>query len=471
MTLRFISSPSRCATGFGMLCAALLAFTTTASSFGQQVSAANQFRGNNPGNVANPFRSTPAQIAEPNDPDLYGGNYDGGYGAYSDYDEPCGDGGYVTYQSSRPESGVAGWLSAEYLLWQMTGNDLPPLVTAGPANIPLADVAQLDDPSTVVLSDGDVNDGWRSGIRIGGGIWLDNCRTMSISADYFNLGDDNYSFLSGQNSTTVVGRPFFNTEPQPGLDDLELVSVPNQLSGTAEVNSSDDFWGAGAAVNRCVWCCQDPYRPCGYSRLNVLGGYRHYDYSSNLNIQERLLVLPGTTTPLVPGTTINVQDSFYTKNEFDGAEIGLQGVKRHSCCWYEGLVKLGIGSNRRTVVINGQTTNIVPGGGTTTNAGGLLTSSVTNIGTYSDSDFTVIPEFRIGMGADVTRHFSVLVGYNVIIWGDVSNTSSALPPGLRVDPRNLPPVQAGGGSDPAFAGLGGSTLVAHGLDLSLIWEW
>jgi hypothetical protein len=467
MTLRFFSSRSRYNFGFNMLCTTVLAFTSAASSFAQQMGQPNQFRSPSPANAANPFRNDAAQIAEPNDPDLYGGPYDGGYSG--GYNETGYNSGCVTYQSSRPQSGVAGWLSAEYLLWQLSGNDLPPLVTSGPSSIPLADVAQLDDPSTVVLSGGDVNNGWRSGIRVGGGIWLDNCRTMSLSADYFDLGDDDYSFLSGQNATTVVGRPFFNT--QTGLDDLELVSVPNQLNGTAEVNSTDDFWGAGVALNRCVWCCQDPYRPCGYSRLNVLGGYRHYDYSSNLSIQERLTVLPGTTTPLVPGTTINVRDSFYAKNEFDGAEIGLQGVKRHSCCWYEGLIKLAIGSNRRTVVIDGETTSIVPGGGTTTNAGGLLTSSVTNIGTYSDSDFTVIPEFRLGMGADMTRHFSVLVGYNVIIWGDVSNSSSSLPPGLQVDPRNLPPVQAGGGSAPAFAGLGGSDLVAHGLDLSLIWEW
>jgi hypothetical protein len=42
-----------------------------------------------------------------------------------------------------------------------------------------------------------------------------------------------------------------------------------------------------------------------------------------------------------------------------------------------------------------------------------------------------------------------------------------LPPNLAVDPRNIPPVAAGGGASPLFPGLGGSELVAHGLDLGV----
>jgi hypothetical protein len=38
---------------------------------------------------------------------------------------------------------------------------------------------------------------------------------------------------------------------------------------------------------------------------------------------------------------------------------------------------------------------------------------------------------------------------------------------LAVDPRNIPPVSVGGGAAPLFPGIGGSELVAHGLDLSV----
>jgi hypothetical protein len=63
------------------------------------------------------------------------------------------------------------------------------------------------------------------------------------------------------------------------------------------------------------------------------------------------------------------------------------------------------------------------------------------------------------------------VGYNVIIWNDVARAASHLPPGLQVDPRNLPPVQAGGGSEPEFPGIKGSQLLAHGLDLGVMFAF
>jgi hypothetical protein len=113
----------------------------------------------------------------------------------------------------------------------------------------------------------------------------------------------------------------------------------------------------------------------------------------------------------------------------------------------------------------------VPDGGTFTAPGGLLTSESTNICHYDDSAFVIIPEFRLGVGTQVTQSFSMRVGYNLIIWGDVAQAASHLPPGLQVDPRNLPPIQAGGGPEPEFPGIRGSQLIAHGFDAGAMWQW
>jgi hypothetical protein len=135
------------------------------------------------------------------------------------------------------------------------------------------------------------------------------------------------------------------------------------------------------------------------------------------------------------------------------------------------MAKVALGQNNRTVFVDGRTITSVPGDTTTDDAGGLLTSSVTNIGHYHDSEFVVIPEFRLGVGALLTRCWSIHAGYDVIIWGDVARASSHLPPDLAVDPRNIPPVQSGGGAEPEFPGIRGSQLVAHGLDLSMTWQF
>jgi Putative beta barrel porin-7 (BBP7) len=392
-----------------------------------------------------------------------GDGYDGGDGYM-----PC-DGCPPCEPLCEPKRRCSGWFGAEYLRWKLDGNRLPPLVTAGPSNLPLADVAQLDDPSTVILSGHETaNDDWRDGYRFVGGFWFDCCHTCGIGVDYFDIGDDDYNFTSPQDPSIVTGRPFFNTELDE--DDAELVSVPNELDGTAQVKSNDEFKGAGLTLNKSMWrCCnQCEGVTCGVTLLN---GYRYYKYDTNLNITERLTVLPGTTSPLVPGTTFRVQDSFRTHNEFNGGELGLQLYKQRCWWWLDGMAKVAMGMQHRTVTINGRTFIDVPGGGTSLASGGLLTSELTNIGRYDDSDFVFIPEFRLGIGACVCKCCSVRAGYNCIIWGDVARASSHLPPGLQVDPRNLPPTQAGGGGDPEFPGIRGSQLVAHGLDASIMWQW
>ena len=343
------------------------------------------------------------------------------------------------------------------------------MVTSGPSSVSPTSVARLDDSSTQVLTDKSVNDHWRDGYRLFGGFWLDRCHCIGIGADYFDVGDDNYNFLSQPAPTEVIGRPFYNTEL--GQDDVEFVSVPNELDGDVRVKSSDNFRGAGLTLSSRIWQYCDPCCAGHGPSSRLLSGYRNYQYDSNLSVTENLLVLPGTTTLLVPGTTFFVQDRFRTENEFNGGEIGVQGVGKHCWWWLDGMAKVAFGEQRRTVTIDGQTFIDVPGGGTASYTGGLLTSELTNIGRYQDSDFVFIPEFRLGGGLRLSRCCSVRAGYNLIIWADVARAASHLPPGLAVDPRNIPPVNSGGGPDPEFPGIRGSQLVAQGFDFSVIWQF
>lgn len=463
MTQCLTGSRSRRAAALGLMCACAVV-GQAGNLFAQEIMPDNPFRGTDAvisDDAIGPITSDGGMSCDA----PYGGySCDGGCDGYM----PCET--CAPYQPCCEEHSCAGWIGAEYLRWRLDGNRLPPLVTAGPATLPLADVAQLDEPSTIILSgDETVNDDWRNGFRVFGGFWFDCCHNCGIGADYFDIGDDDYDFISSQDPNLVVGRPFFNTEL--GEDDVELVSVPNELDGTAQVKSNDGFKGAGVTINRSLWRCCDPCCSGNSSGVTMLSGYRYYKYDSNLSITERLTVLPGTSSPLVPGTTFLVQDSFRIRNEFNGGELGLQAYKQRCWWWMDGMAKVAMGNQRRTVTVDGQTIVDVPGGGTSTAAGGLLTSEITNIGRYDDSDFVFIPEFRLGVGACVTKRCSVRAGYNCIVWGDVARAASHLPPGLAVDPRNLPPIQAGGGPEPEFPGIRGSQLVAHGLDASVIWQW
>ena len=377
-----------------------------------------------------------------------------------------GCGGGVGYAFGSRLAPGGAWFSADYILWQLDGDYVPPLVTSSPAGTPLADAGVLGVPGTSILAGNDrINDDWRSGFRLRGGVWLDCCQTIGIAGDYFNTGNDSYDYSRSPDPNTIVARPFFNT--QTGEPDAELVSVPNELAGTVTVRGSDNLEGAGIAFQHNLLRCCDPCGCGPYSSLDLLAGYRYYQLDSSLSINEQLTVLPGTSQPLVPGTMISMHDQFDTRNEFHGGEIGLAARRGCSWWWVDGSAKLAIGSNRRTVTVSGQTIENVPGGGIATGSGGLLTSSDTNIGRYTDNSTVVIPEFRLGVGAQLTCNIGVHAGYNVILWGDVARAASHLPPGLRVDPRNLAFDPAAGGPDPAFPGITGSDLVAHGFDFGI----
>ncbi|QDU54604.1 BBP7 family outer membrane beta-barrel protein [Aeoliella mucimassa] len=384
-------------------------------------------------------------------------------GAYCT-DIGCSD-GIMPGQCGSAFSGTGRlWFMADYLSWQLSGTDLPPLVTASPDGTDPTLAGVLGEPTTSILAGNqEVSDGWRSGYRLQAGMWLNDCQTIAITGEFFDVGGDGYDFNQGPDSSLIIARPFYNTELDD--NDAEFVSVPDELDGTISIHATDQFRGASLLLQNCLRQSCDP---CGPQwNLDLVSGYRHYRYKSQLGIYEDLTVLPATSTPLVPGTTIQLRDQFYSDNEFHGGEIGLKGRMTRSCYWVEGTAAMAVGAHRRSVTIDGSTVSTVPSVGSSTAAGGLLTSSETNIGYYSDTKATVIPNFRLGLGCQLTKHLSGRLGYNVVVWNNVVMAADHLPANLEVDPRNLPPVQAGGGAAPAFPGLQDSTMVAHGLDVGL----
>ncbi|HEX4415690.1 MAG TPA: BBP7 family outer membrane beta-barrel protein [Lacipirellulaceae bacterium] len=464
MTSCFLGSRSRRAAALGLLCAWASVVQANRATAQQMVS--DQYGGGG-GSVISDGNVNPAGCE-------CGPQCSYGYGDYQCYGDGAGcmqNDGCNQCDNGNCHSSCDGWINAEYLIWRLSGTNLPPLVTSTPVGAttpPNVNQGSLADPNATVISGGDsVNGDWRSGFRLSGGFWLDCCHDCGLGFDYFNLGNDDYNFTSPQDPSIITSRPFFNTAA--AAPDAQLVSVPGGLNGTTSIHSGDDFEGAGATFNKSIWRCCDC---CQSSNLSVIGGYRFYRFDSDLTVIENLTVIPPNGSgAAVLGTTINVQDSFRTRNDFNGGEIGLQCYKQRNCFWVDGMAKVGLGQNVRSVTINGQTITDVPGGGIATNQGGLLTSSATNIGHYRDTDFAVIPEFKAGIGCCLTKCCSVHAGYDCIIWPDVLRAAQTLPNNLAVDPANIPPVQPGGGADPAFPGFHGTQLVAHGIDASIQWQW
>jgi hypothetical protein len=113
---------------------------------------------------------------------------------------------------------------------------------------------------------------------------------------------------------------------------------------------------------------------------------------------------------------------------------------------------MGIGITRQTATLAGQTTVNDPSldPATQTYQGGLLTQT-SNIGSYSQDQFAVVPEFRFNLGYQATDHWRATVGYTFIYWSNVVRPGDHISRDLNTD--FLPPAADPftGSQRPAFA--------------------
>ncbi len=353
--------------------------------------------------------------------------------------------------------GSAFWVSGEYLLWWTNGIRTPPLLTTSPPGTPTTTAGVIGAPGTSVLIGGTLDQGSFSGGRISGGWWFDEEHIWGIDGTFFALDQRTNTFSDSSFGTPILVRPFFNVAPGTNAEFGELVAFPGILAGTATVTTKSELWGADADLRRQILCWNDLH-------VDLLAGFRYLRLDESLGITENLLVTsPGALT----GSTIVVRDSFGTKNEFYGGQIGAE-AEWHWGNWYvDAIGKVGLGENHQTVDINGSTTFTLPTGLVTTQPGGLL-ALPTNIGHYTHNSFAVLPEAGIKLGYQFTPHIRAFVGYNFMMLTD------AVRPGDQIDrvinttqlPTSAGPGTLVGAARPAFA-LHESDFWAQGVDFGI----
>lgn len=366
-----------------------------------------------------------------------------------DYREPCGPPGRV-------------WVSGEYLLWWLRGGSTPPLITTGPA-IPGTIPGIIGAPGTRILAGGDrEDDNPHHGFRVTAGLWLDDCRTHGIEANYFRIFPRSEDSTFSTNGVGVLARPFIDAIGGPGVapgaPNVQLAGAPGVASGSVRVHEDTELQGAelNYLCNRCCTCD---------GRLDVFVGFRYLELRDHLDIEEDVLVDP--SVPGLGGSRILVTDSFSTRNSFYGGQVGVRKEWWRDRVFVNGTAKVALGVTQQVVDINGSTTIIAPGGAARTERGGLLALS-SNIGHYSREAFSVVPEVNMNVGVQVNNNVRVFMGYSFLYWSNVVR------PGDQIDPvlnRNLIPTSStfgtpGGPARPAFS-FNESDFWGHGLNVGL----
>jgi hypothetical protein len=328
----------------------------------------------------------------------------------------------------------------DYLMWWQKGLDVPPLLTTSTTGTTQANagVLGLNSTSTLIGND-DLLTGRMNGGRIRFGWWFANCPKLGIEGEYFGLDTLRHDSVNQSTGNPILARPFFNIAPATGFarEDSELVAFPNIVSGSFTLNAFSTIDGAAVRFRRMLCCgTNSTCSPlCGgmvetQSRIDATLGWRFLQLREGLTMTEDLQSLQ----TVAPGDFL-IQDSFRTRNQFNGVELGVLRSSRRGCWSLDLMSRISLGNTRQEVIISGSTETRQNNQTQNYNTGFLAQRS--NIGTYTREEFGLVTELGATLGYTIGCHWRLTAGYTFINWCNVVRPGDQID--LDVNPNLLAP--------------------------------
>ncbi len=384
----------------------------------------------------------------------------------------CGGPGACAFQACCPCGNVAPcWFGVEALIWKTTSASLPVLVTTSAPGTQQFDAGILGRPTTqTVYGGGDIFTGTHGGYRLRGGHYFDPCGVSGIDAEFFMLGTRSASYHGDSTGNPILARPFLNANT--GLNDAQLVAFPDLASGTIDISAKSNLYSGAFHFREVFWKECNPGHPCPKNcrssapRSFTMGfqiGPRFVSLRESFGVNERLTNLDPQSQ-----SQFQIQDSFRARNMFLGCELGLFGSCQRRRWSLNGGVRLAIGGTKQELDIYGQTA-VTQAGTTTTSPGGFLAQR-TNSGTWDRNRFTLIPQFDVALGYQMTDSWTATVGYSMLYWGNVLRATEQIDTVLN--PGLLPPEQVPLTGDlRPEARMLDTDYLAHGITIGLEKRW
>jgi hypothetical protein len=365
-----------------------------------------------------------------------------------------------------PPAQPSWWVSGGALLWAVKSAPLPPTLTTFAPGTPSATTGfggALGVPGTTVLSPDHLGYGAFPGGRFSIGHWLDSDPRFGLEVSGFLLGSRSSDFSDASGGTPSLRVPFINVPPGAGFplgSSSFVLADPGFAAGGQVVASSLQFWGVeGNGIYR-------GFNTAGFD-VSLLAGVRYLDLREGLSITStESLLAPGV------GTFIGT-DSFSTRNQFFGGELGVKVQKQFDRFDTSVLAKVALGDNYQTVSINGNTSVTGFGLPTGITPGGLFTQA-TNIGQQSRNEFAVVPETQVQLGYRVTSAFRIFVGYDFLYMSNVVRPGNQIDTTLNLTGNSaltgVSPSTLTGAARPA-ALFNGSSFWAQGVNIGASYQF
>ena len=184
---------------------------------------------------------------------------------------------------------------------------------------------------------------------------------------------------------------------------------------------------------------------------------------------------PGSDLTIgVPAISGTITDSFRTENSFHGGQIGLAGEVRRGRWYVDGRASVAFGTVFQRADINGGQQLLFANGTAARYAGGLLAVPGSNIGTFSQNRFAVVPEVGLNLGYHLTPNLRLFVGYNFLYMSNVLRPAGVIDTGIDAAriPNFLPgnPSVLSGQPRPTPA-MRTTDFFAQGISFGLQFTW
>ena len=183
-------------------------------------------------------------------------------------------------------------------------------------------------------------------------------------------------------------------------------------------------------------------------QVDLLAGFRYVDLDEGLQIDT-------VANDFVNQVTDVLHDSFHTRNQFYGGQVGARIGWQGDRLSLDLVGKVALGTNHEVVQVGGSTTetgagSLFPG----TFPGGIF-AQPSNMGRQSHDQFDVVPEGEVRVSYRLAGGLRAFVGYDILYWNQVVR------PGSQID-RAVNPTQIFGGElvGPSAAG---AAVLAHRL--------
>jgi hypothetical protein len=175
----------------------------------------------------------------------------------------------------------------------------------------------------------------------------------------------------------------------------------------------------------------------------LLAGYRYLGYREALTLQQSQF-FSDPTDPTNPDrfAEIHIEDSFSTRSEFHGADLGIEARLPCGPLELQLLAKLAVGNVHQILAINGNRLAVRPNDGdpntpqVVAQGYGLLATPST-VGRYAASQFGVVPELGLTLRWPVACSFSITLGYTLIALPSVLRTGDQID--TAIDPSHTIP--------------------------------